>query len=567
MWDQYNQRGAPPVMEDRERAPRMLTADRPSSTGLAAKLTPAILAALVLASFGVRMWLLHAAVTQGTFVPLDHDRYMRNAVLLAHNGDGWHWTIEAIRYRWDGRIYLLPPLYPVFLSLFARFLDAYQYWAIVGQIALNALSIVALYAIASTLHSRRAGLIAAFMYAFWIPNIWTWALFMQEQLYIPLLMFSFALLVRATARDASSLAFACAGAAFGLATLTRSLPIYYILPVAALYPLMAKDRPQRIRQTAALLGGFLLTTIPYSLWLSVQVGKFVFVENHGGISVHFYGGTRAEGIPHVGEIAGQLLEVFVSKPLGFAYTFLGYVLALFHVHGDRWLQTYYASSAEAAGRAKLIAHAGIDVPFAISVVLAPLGAVLARRRREAALLALWIVVVVGLSALSAFGGVRYRSPFEPQLIALASVVLAGAWHKPGRTALVTGALASAVAFSVVAAQLPRVARGKANYGTNGWSNTDLGRQSWAQGDLGVNVLPEAGLLRIRMYPLDPVSPERPMHFVIRVDGHALDERVASAPGPLEVQFLQRHPGLHYVEITATGEGQPARFGIEISRGY
>lgn len=73
---------------------------------------------------------------------------------------------------------------------------------------------------------------------------------------------------------------------------------------------------------------------------------------------------------------------------------------------------------------KVVAHAGIDLPFIASVVLAPLGAVLARRSREAGLMGFWVVLMVVLTAFSAYGGVRYRSPFEPHLIALASVVLA-----------------------------------------------------------------------------------------------------------------------------------------------
>ena len=81
---------------------------------------------------------------------------MRNGRLLARGGDGWRWTLDAVHYDWNGRTYLLPPLYPVFLSSFALFSDSYPYSALVGQTALNALSVLTIFVIAAICIAREA---------------------------------------------------------------------------------------------------------------------------------------------------------------------------------------------------------------------------------------------------------------------------------------------------------------------------------------------------------------------------------------------------------------------------
>ena len=543
-----------------------MTIGSPARTDPSTRLAVIVLAALVLASLALRLWLLHTAASNAGFSPVDADGYMRSGRLLARGGDGWRWTIEAVRYHWNGRTYLLPPLYPVFLSAFAQFADSYPYSALVGQAALNALSVLPVFAIATTVHSRRAGLIAAAVYAFWLPNVWTFALFIQEQLYIPLLLTAFALLLRATATNGSPAAFAAAGAGFGCAALTRSMPMYYLAIVAIASAVMMKMERTALRTAAALLLGFLLVTGSYSIWLSQQTGAFVFIENHAGISIHRYGVPPAPGVPDTGQIVGQLFDAFRRDPAAFAGTGATYARALFRVHGDRWLQSFQAATAEGAAVAKFIAHAAIDLPFMASVVLAPLGAVLARRSREAALLVAWVVVVVMLSTLSTYGGVRYRSPFEPHLIALAAVVLAGGWRRPSRTAMLAAGAAAVALATMLAVQLPRVARGRANYGLGDWSESGGLRSASATGRFGLNVLRVDGVLQFKLFPVDRVSPAQPTRVFIHVDGQRVDNRILETVEPQQVRFIKPGTALSYVEVSAVGPaGEPARVGIEVAR--
>lgn len=517
---------------------------------------------LILVSLAIRLWVLHAAVAAGTFAAVDADKYLENAQRLALDGEGWRWTVRAVEYPWAGQTYYLPPLYPVFLSFFVLAFDAFQYWAAVGQIVINALSVAGLFVMASMVHSRRAGVIAAAIYTVWLSSIWRFSLFVQEQLYLPLLIAALALLVRATARNAAPSAFAWAGVAFGLATLTRSMPMYFLLAAVVGYVLFTRE-VNAVRRAVALLLGFLAVTGSYSLCLSYQLGRWMFIENHAGISIELYG-VRPEGVPGHTDIVTELLAALWRNPGGFVETWWGYVRALFHVPGDRWLHAYLASSAEGAAIAKFVAHAGIDVPFVLCVLLAPFGVVLARRSREAALLALWIVVVVVLTALSATGGVRYRSPFEPSLIALASVVIAGAWRRPHTLGLAAGLCATAVVASLVLPQVPRVAAARANYGLERWSTAEVSWKGWTNAPAGFNLLPNTGgALELVIVPADGAT--GPAQVVISVDGHPMMERELRAD-PLAIRMVARHRGFHFVEVRATdAAGRPTRVGFEVTR--
>ena len=90
-----------------------------------------------------------------------------------------------------------------------------------------------------------------------------------------------------------------------------------------------------------------------------------------------------------------------------------------------------------------------DGGFVGAVLLAPFGVVLARRRLPSRILAIWPPLVAVLTALSAYGGPRYRSAFECVLYVYLAIVLAGEWHRPSRREVCLAALASASSMLLV----------------------------------------------------------------------------------------------------------------------
>ena len=333
-------------------------------------------ASLVVAAFLIRMWFLQSSVASGNFVPLDPDHYMRHGRELARGGLGWQWTLDAIRYKWEGRTYLLPPLYPCFCrcspsfrarTLFGRSRPDRPARAL-GRRALRDRRMRAFAARRRRCRFRLRLLDPEHLGDRTVPAGTALHSIAVTGICPP---------ASATSRAASPAAFACAGAAFGIAALTRSMPVYFVIPAAIGYGLAAKDDPRTPRRVAALVAGFVVVTGAYSLWLSAQVGRWVFIENHGGISLPVYGGGRygAVGFP---QMVGLLIDAFASAPVRFVETWSGFALALFNLHGDRWLLSYQATSASEATVAKLVALTGIDLAFAASVLLAPIGIVLAR---------------------------------------------------------------------------------------------------------------------------------------------------------------------------------------------
>jgi hypothetical protein len=335
-----------------------------------------------------------------------------------------------------------------------------------------------------------------------------------------------------------------------------------MIPAALVYVAAGRDRAT-LRRASALLAGFLLVTGLYSLFLSYQLNRVMFIENHAGISIELYG-VQKTGIPGHDDIAVQLLGALWQDPARFLDIWWGYARALFHVPGDRWLHAFMASDAGGAATAKFFAHAGIDFPFILCVLLAPFGAVLARRSSEAALLVLWVIIVVVLTALSATGGVRYRAPIEPSLIVLASVAIAGAWRRPGPAALLAAGAGTLVAASLVIGQIPRVAEARANYGLTGWAGAEVSWRALARGAAGFNLLPNStGSLELVVS--QPAGVSIPVQVAVRVDGYAIDQRTLGAE-PERIRMAPRHPGFHFVEVTATDPaGNAAPVEIEVWR--
>lgn len=124
------------------------------------------LAAILVVGFALRLaYLLHVALQPG-FRWHDPDFYLRGGRQLAEGPHGWHWTFDAVTLWIGGRRHMLPPLYPVFLSLFASF-PHLPLTALLGQLALSVGAIVLIFDLGRRLHSRRTGLIAAGGFALW----------------------------------------------------------------------------------------------------------------------------------------------------------------------------------------------------------------------------------------------------------------------------------------------------------------------------------------------------------------------------------------------------------------
>ena len=528
--------------------------------------TVVTLAVIVVLGFSVRIaYLLHAA-SQPRYQWVDPDHYKLKGRILAQDGEGWRWTFDAVRHSsYDHRFYVLPPAYPVFLSLFALF-PGYPFSAQVGQILMSTAAIALLFFLGRQIHSERAGLIAAAIYAAWLPNIIAVWSTMQESIYVPIVLLAFVLLLRALSKEdaATRWDFAAAGAAFGVATLTRSMPMYLLPFLAAL--MLYRDRSRSVWNVAALFGGFCLLTIPYSVSLSQHLGQATFVENHGSIFiVERYGGVLGDEPPSLTQTAVILVGGFVDAPRATMRGWWVTIHSVFHVNGGRLLQIYLGAQTKAGALfAKLATHLFGDIAFVMCLLLAPLGAVLSRRPFLATFLLVWIVVNMGLVALSGFGGPRLRAPIEPQLIALGAIVLAGSYRRVDKRLCLLAGLVALAAASIVLPQLPRSFSARADYGVH-WPLEAPPKRSAMTGAAGFNVLvtDEAAVVRFNVRSRNPSGRTE---VEVRLNGE-ITELVRLSEQEHRFELSWPNPGLVHVELVASDPrtGQPVRLYIIVPK--
>lgn len=402
-------------------------------------------------------------------------------------------------------------------------------------------------------HSTRAALIAAAAAALYFRNVVVQPSFMQERIYVPVLVTALAVLSLATTGAGRPRQFGLAGALLGLAALARSMPLYFIGPAALVWWMTASDRPVASRQAGALLLGFGIVTLPYCLWLSGEAGQFIAIENIGAFP--FVRGDPAvrdqvsRSTPTVVELARLLWLQFSSAPIDFLQEKATLVGQAFRVSTGRWLEsTATFSTSVMASSAKVTGHVFGDLVFLSAALLAPVGLVVARQRRLALLLGLWIIVHLGMTALAGYAGPRFREPIEAPLFALSACVVAG----PRRTAR-SGWLAGSalVGLAIATFAVPSFVEslaGRADYGVRPWTTTATGRATTTAASAGFNVRPDGGWVELEIAPLADVEVEHGAVDVL-VDGTAVGRVAVGAPQRLRYPTATER--FAYVELRST----------------
>jgi hypothetical protein len=288
---------------------------------------------------------------------------------------------------------------------------------------------------------------------------------------------------------------------------------------------------------------------PYSLSASVKNARLVLIENHGGITAGEYVGVnQGGGSPVASTAIHTYLAGAVDSPMRFVATWSRFARSLAYVSGGRLIETYVsAPTRRTALLEKLAIHFSGDFLFIGCLVLAPFGLVLARRPADAGVLGLWVLTAVVLTGLAAHGGARYRSPLEPFLIVLASVVLAGAWRRVSPPLLASAGVGSLLLLWLVLPQVPGALAGSPEYGVlerhavNGHSTLVVAEEA------GLHVTPVNGRIQ---FELAAATADKPLNVEIRVDG----SHVATAdvvPGVQhELDYLWSQPGTAFLELSA-----------------
>lgn len=509
------------------------------------------LAAIVALAVGARLaylyWELHAPGFQWS----DPDGYLRQAAALTQSGE-WRWTTRAIEYVWGGRTWLLPPGYPVFLSIFYGASSPGPLAAAIAQAVLGGCAAAAIFVIGRSLHTSRTGLIAAFIWAIWFPSVAGRETFVQEQLYLPLLWSSFAALAWCLSTSASRAGFFATGLVFGIAALTRAMPLFYLVVVVPLLWWFRRRQEGPGRWALAFLGGFALVVLPYIVWLSLSVGHLVLIDDHMMIVQTDVHGRSSVAAAVSAAVAGFVNQLEAKVALG---------RGLFQVYGLSWLYHYgNAASADGARWLGLLVHVTLDTLFVAAALLAPAGLAFARQRQVSAVLLTWIVFVIVASAAAGFTGPRYRTPLEGMLICGAAVLAGGALRKPFRIAGLAAAAASLAIAAIVIPPYVASWRASVPYGLNGWTRGQGFEETFGRGATGFYAPAVNGAIRVELEGMPDMPPA---DLAARVEG-VLVKTVHLTPGDsvtLHVPVGSRN--IAFVELSPVGGSQSQLTGYYI----
>jgi 4-amino-4-deoxy-L-arabinose transferase-like glycosyltransferase len=517
------------------------------------------LAAILATGLTIRLAYLLSAVRRPGFRWDDPVGYLEHALLLARD-DGWHWTFDVAKYAVGGQVFALPPLYSIFLSVLALF-PGLPLSALLAQIALSMMATALVYMVGRMLHSRATGLWASAGYALSVPTILNVYSTSQEALYIPLVLLAFALYARALTRDAGPFAFAAAGAVLGLAALTRSMPLFFVVPFAALHVLTAPDRRVALRQSIGCLTGFAIVVVPYCVGLSRSFGQLTLIDSHSAIAVDAR--NTEQKAPGLWMTAEALWRSIVGNPIGFLQNSIERARTLLYVNGGRQLQIYIVAGSKLMAIVwKVFVHVGTDALLIVAAILAWPGAVLCRNTRLALAFLLWAGLNILVASVGGFGGARLRAPFEPLLLLLGAVVFAGGWRSRPRWAIAAAIAVGIMVAVVIIPQLPRSLRIWPDYGVE-WPSVLNREVGIIHGSAAFNVPAYDGVAEFTVAPA-------PNQRAVQVDVRAGGETVRSVRLNHEQQSIAwpwPPRGIAYAELRAVDAETRAPAAVRVKLGH
>jgi tetratricopeptide (TPR) repeat protein len=209
-------------------------------------------------------------------------------------------------------VYYLSPFYTYFLGLIFAVTGGSVAIARLVQVMLGAATVGLIGLAATSLWSRRAGIVAAILAAGTGLFAFNEILILQSSIDPFLTAVALVALIRALRRE-SLAAFVVAGLALGALSLNRPNTLPVIAVVALAWVLLQFSRAAVI-QAAALVLGAALCLAPFTIRNRMVAGEWVLVTSHGGLNFFIGNHAGADGtwsaVPGVrGSIDGQKDDV------------------------------------------------------------------------------------------------------------------------------------------------------------------------------------------------------------------------------------------------------------------
>jgi 4-amino-4-deoxy-L-arabinose transferase-like glycosyltransferase len=421
------------------------------------------------------------------------------------------WLVQGRGFAWyHDYLWTRAPLYPLFLAAHLRLFGAIFTPIYISQTFLSLVNVVLVYRLAQRLlplrvagspvagAARFAPTLAALAMGLSFPFAVYTQVLLSETLYLTLLLGGFrALLSWHAARDTASpernkpdtfasvlrgmlrWSLILAGALFGLATLTRSLTLFFLPLVAAWIALGGAPRSrsrrwlpgqQGVASALVFLACAVAPILPWTIYNSRLYGGLVVVDTSGAYNLLVgartaYDGARKDGpprdfmlgllgqrpasadistcAPYPGQLPTQAarqtaitregLCLIRAKPLAFVKKTLGELIDVFQINysGDERFTDHFTT-----GRLSRWYAIGLfvldDTLYVLTLPLALIGWALVRgRNRGAGIVGLWWLYMIAVAPLL-FAINRFRLPLLPFAFifaAYALLTLGSGWRR------------------------------------------------------------------------------------------------------------------------------------------
>lgn len=239
----------------------------------------AALAAVLLLAFGVR---LAAVLWLSDTYPYSDFYYYHQAGRLS--AEDWGLWFDSERILRLAKLSWWPPGYPVFLGALYEAFGPNHRVAAFAHVVLGTLTCYFVFAIARRASDARIATISAVLVALNPHYVFVTNLVASENLFVVWFALGLWLSLRPWSRPRHAV---WAGAAFGLAALTRAVALPLPLIVIAWKRRIAAE-PQRWRAHAtAMLAAFALVVLPWSVRNWVVLGDPAIVSYGGGLNFYF----------------------------------------------------------------------------------------------------------------------------------------------------------------------------------------------------------------------------------------------------------------------------------------
>ncbi len=362
------------------------------------------------------------------------------------------------------------PAYPFVLGgVYALSGDSVSAGRLAGA-ALGALTVLLVYLVASRIWSRRVGLVAAGMTAVFPPLVLLSRELLSESLFLVLMLAAVLCVLAFRASGGAARWAVAAGAACGLAVLTRNVGVVLILPVAlgvwTLRPLLG-GRALLAPLLVALCAALVVT--PWAIRNAVEFGRFIPVTSSvgytpaGTYNEASYRDSDAHAAWRNPQLVPEFSALFVTKGIDegtvdanlrrearqFAWDHPAYVAEAWGWNLLRMFEIVGGSVVNQKGEEVYERGIGSEVPLAeraglaVAAALALLGVLAIVRSRWGADATagpggriprgpwfLWLIPILIVVVTAPLNGLpRYRLPADPFLLMLSAVGLTWLWDR------------------------------------------------------------------------------------------------------------------------------------------